>query len=647
VRSAVLFSVRAIQRLVHIVLIVPALGFLLLFALQFFTSPRLHGFWPIQRLQDWGNPVVAWIGSWVRAPWPSSKVSFFPLGLAIAAWLVVLAADAIFEKGHRLLGRLLLASGPRGVAVPRPGSPDLLGLDLRGVPTDSEQERGELLKRYREIESALKLAKRKRCAFLAVDVVGSTQMKVGEDDTDVAATFQAYEELLKTLFDRYAAWKVAWTPDGVMACFLRLEFAVATGQSVLRSLPQFNETENRLRTPFRVRCGLNEGEVKIYEDTKLEKVADHVIDVAGHMQKQGMPNSLWLSDEIYNVLSDKEGFRPTGQVVDGLASYEWTVEPRRAPVQAEAAAAARSAIYRTGLVPPTEVQQIGRYEILGELGRGAMGAVYKARDPQIGRTVAIKIILVGNQTPEELESFKKRFYREAQTAGQMSHPGIVTIYDVNEDEFGQPYLVMEFIEGTTLDKLLSAGASGRRAPRPLKESLDLAIQVADALDYAHRHNVIHRDIKPANILVTPEGKTKIADFGIAKMAGTQMTHTGLLVGTPAFMSPEQITGQPVDSRSDLFSFGIVFYWMCTGTKPFAGQAITEVAYKVVHATPTPVCQLNAELPPGLGAIISRCLAKKPDDRYATARDLVADLEVLRAGLLMAVATQPPTSSAAS
>jgi serine/threonine-protein kinase len=223
----------------------------------------------------------------------------------------------------------------------------------------------------------------------------------------------------------------------------------------------------------------------------------------------------------------------------------------------------------------------------------------------------------------------------------MSHPGIVTIYDVSEDDYGQPYLVMEFIEGTTLDKLLAPQAPGKPpVRRPLRESVDIAVQVADALDFAHRRNVIHRDIKPANILVTSEGKAKIADFGIAKLVGTQMTHTGLLVGTPAFMSPEQITGGHVDARSDIFSFGIVLYWMFTGSKPFAGQAITEVAYKVVHAMPTPIRQLNSELPYELETIVSRCLAKKPEERYQTGRELMLELDALKSKLPVATAPLP-------
>ena len=193
------------------------------------------------------------------------------------------------------------------------------------------------------------------------------------------------------------------------------------------------------------------------------------------------------------------------------------------------------------------MQQIGRFEILEELGRGSMGAVYKARDPRIDRIVAIKIILTAVLDPADLDQYRLRFQREAQAAGRMSHAGIVAIYDIAEDESGQPYLVMEFVEGTPLNKLIAPG----KERLPLAKTLDLAAQVARALDYAHRRGVVHRDIKPANIMVTPEGVAKIADFGIAKLAGTQLTQAGQLVGTPAFMSPEQFSGAEVDGRSDL------------------------------------------------------------------------------------------------
>ncbi len=633
-RSIIQLAIRAIQRPVGWALILVGVCFLILFGLQFHHSPRLDELFLIQQVHRWGDPVVAECASWIEKEWPSESLSFFPLLLGLVTWVVKLGVDAVFMGLSRLAGKLLpapQATSASGVFV----GASAFG-DFASIPADSEKARGDLLERYRQIEDALKSSRRKRCAFLSVDVVGSTAMKQGETETAISATFKAYEEMLNDIFERHAAWKTAWTPDGVMVCFLQVDLAVAAGQHVLRSLKEFNQRRNKLRTSFRVRCGLNEGEVTIFEDSKLEKVVDHTIDVAGHMQKEGRPNALWLGASVHHELADKAGFRRLNQEVDGMIVFEWLVEPAPAvEAMAETAAPVKGEAVLPSpgpgpLRPPGELTRIGRYEIVSELGRGAMGAVYRARDPQIGRTVAIKIILVSNRTPEELEEYKQRFYREAQTAGQMSHPGIVTIYDVTEDEYGQPYLVMEFIEGKTLDKILVARPAAKGGtPFKLGQILDIGAQVADALDYAHRRNVIHRDIKPANILVTSEGKSKIADFGIAKLAGTTMTQTGLLVGTPAFMSPEQITGGKVDSRSDIFSYGIVLYWMCTGQQPFPGKVITEVAYKVVHGDPAPARQLNAELPASLEVVLSRCLAKKPDARYASAREIVVALEALK------------------
>jgi len=292
-------------------------------------------------------------------------------------------------------------------------------------------------------------------------------------------------------------------------------------------------------------------------------------------------------------------------------------------------------------------ERIGRYEILEELGRGNMGAVYKARDPQIDRIVAIKSILTASFPPDELEHYKGRFYREAQAAGKMSHPGIVTIHDIAEDENGQPYLVMEFIEGATLFSLLAPPGPGMPPERlSFEQALDIGIQVAQALDYAHRRGVVHRDIKPANVLITYDGKAKITDFGIAKLEGTQLTQAGTMVGTPAFMSPEQITGSAVDGRSDIFSLGGVLYWMFTGEKPFAGDTVSALSFKIVYEMPVPAKQRNAALPPSVEQIISRCLAKKPEERYKTARELAADLIALRDKKLAAAAAPAPKAEEA-
>ena len=282
------------------------------------------------------------------------------------------------------------------------------------------------------------------------------------------------------------------------------------------------------------------------------------------------------------------------------------------------------------------VQRIGRYELLDELGRGAMGIVYRARDTQIGRIVALKIILTKNASAAESEHYRQRFQREAQAAGRLSHPGIVTLHDIAEDEQGQPYIVMEFIEGRPLNALLAPPAQV-----PLDRLLEIAIQVAHALDFAHRSGVIHRDIKPENIMVMHDGRAKITDFGIAKLAGADLTQEGTSLGTPSYMSPEQFHGKPVDARSDLFSLGAVIYWMCTGQKPFPGESVTTITFQVLFQPTARAHELKPGLPPDLDRILARCLAKDPADRYASCADLAADLVALRVGRPLALALAGP------
>ena len=277
-----------------------------------------------------------------------------------------------------------------------------------------------------------------------------------------------------------------------------------------------------------------------------------------------------------------------------------------------------------------ETQKIGRYEIIEEKGRGAMGAVYIARDPAMDRIVALKTIHSLALSGPQADEFRERFYREARAAGGLSHPGIVTIFDVGEQD-GVPYLVMEFIEGRTL---ADAAKNGQRFT--FERVCEIGQQVAEALAYAHKHGVIHRDIKPANILLTSEEKygverPKITDFGVAKLGAAQLTSTGQILGSPAFMPPEQFTGAPIDGRSDLFSLGVILYWMATGEYAFSGETITAVSYKVVNTEPVPPRKLNPAVPAGFDQIILKCLAKAPSERYATGEDLAGDLAALRTG----------------
>jgi serine/threonine-protein kinase len=274
--------------------------------------------------------------------------------------------------------------------------------------------------------------------------------------------------------------------------------------------------------------------------------------------------------------------------------------------------------------------KLGRYEVLNELGKGAMGVVYLAKDPVIGRMVAIKTIRVSQGSDDDSESreFRERFVREAQTAGILSHPNIVTIHDIGEDtESRTSFIAMEYIEGRNLKSLLAD-----KKKFHWDEIADLIAQIAEALDYAHRKGIIHRDIKPANIILTTDGKIKITDFGIAKIASSNLTTTGQFLGTPNYMSPEQVSGAPVDGRSDIFSLGVVLYELLTNRKPFLGDNLTAISYKIVHEDFTPPAELSTEVPPEFNAIVARAMAKDPWNRYQRGKDLALALYQLKAHL---------------
>src|SRR4051812_3390609 len=272
-----------------------------------------------------------------------------------------------------------------------------------------------------------------------------------------------------------------------------------------------------------------------------------------------------------------------------------------------------------------KIQQIGRYKIRGELGRGAMGIVYRAEDPALDRVVALKTILLAEDA-EGRQEYHKRFFQEAKAAGKLTHPHIVTTYDFGEVE-GLAYMAMELLEGTELRTRMREGVI------PPAEAIDIARQIADGLGFAHERGVVHRDIKPGNIMILARGQVKIMDFGIARMRQADFkTSTGMVLGTPKYMSPEQIAGEPVDHRSDIFSLGIVLYEMLTGTRLFAGEDVPQITHNVTNVEHEPPTRVNPELPAMVDFIVARALKKDPEVRYQDGYDLAADLATCLAEL---------------
>jgi eukaryotic-like serine/threonine-protein kinase len=269
-----------------------------------------------------------------------------------------------------------------------------------------------------------------------------------------------------------------------------------------------------------------------------------------------------------------------------------------------------------------EKAKLGRYELVEELGKGAMGTVYKAIDPLLERAIAIKTINVAND--DQLAEYEARFYQEAKVAGRLNHPNIVTVYDVATSD-NMPYLAMELLDGRELARLLS-----NRQPLAAAHALDIAAQVADGLAYAHERGVVHRDIKPANIMVSSEGMVKIADFGIARMRSAERGGDNApVLGSPRYMSPEQVLRKRAEQRSDIFSLGVVLYEMLTGAPPFTGADLNAIVFQIVNLVPPAPSTLRSDVPQMVDFIVAKMLAKAPDDRYASARELASDLRECR------------------
>lgn len=262
--------------------------------------------------------------------------------------------------------------------------------------------------------------------------------------------------------------------------------------------------------------------------------------------------------------------------------------------------------------PPDSPTSFGRFMVKRLLGRGAMGSVYLALDPVIGREVAIKVLRMPlGMPPDEVVEVGARFEREFRSAGTLTHPNIVTVYDVGRER-DQPFIAMEFAKGESLDSLQKA-----KRHFPLEAIVDMVSQLASALDYAHDRSIIHRDVKPANILLATDGQVKVTDFGVAKLTSSTMTRTGMILGTPAYMAPEQVAGRTVTGSADQFALGVILYELLTGERPFASESATSILYKIVHEVPLPPRELNRNLPPPVDQVVLKVLSKNPAERYAS------------------------------
>lgn len=360
-----------------------------------------------------------------------------------------------------------------------------------------------------------------------------------------------------------------------------------------------------------------------------------LVELSSNLRSQGQLDAAYkrltvnaggeaLREALYQLGLDFERRRQFGKA---LAAYERIarqddnyrdIRERRARHQQtpEVNLAATTVSYAsTKLVvddPNVERPVLGRYEIERELGRGAMGTVYLGRDPRISRTVAIKTLALTEEfESEQLEEVRRRFYQEAETAGRLNHPNIVTIYDVGE-EHDLAYIAMDYIVGDSLDEHVRADAL-----LSIEQVFAIGIQVAEALDYAHEQKVVHRDVKPGNIIFDlDKGQLKVTDFGIACLTDNSRTRTGTVLGSPYYMSPEQIAGKKVDGRSDLFSLGVTLYQLFTGYLPFEGDSMASLLYQITNEKPKAIRKLRSELPTCVTRLINKALEKNPDKRYA-------------------------------
>jgi serine/threonine-protein kinase len=417
--------------------------------------------------------------------------------------------------------------------------------------------------------------------------------------------------------------KFLWVPLMVPVLMLVIGHLVVTivrsgmlNKMLVRSEADSAESNKMLGLAFQGQGQLDMAFEKFRKCPMDDSIADLLYNLALDYERKRQFNK---AGSVYHYINEfNPKFRDVAERMNRSKQMEGTVI-----LGGGGGTAAGTMILGDGTV---QKPMLGRYQVEKELGKGAMGVVYLGRDPKINRVVAIKTMALSQEfDADELTEVKERFFREAETAGRLNHPNIVTIYDAGE-EHDLAYIAMEFLKG----KDLTSHTKGT-ALLPVKTVMEIIAKSADALDYAHSQNVVHRDIKPANIMYDPDkGEIKVTDFGIARITDSSKTKTGMVLGTPSYMSPEQLSGKKVDGRSDLFSLGVTMYQLLAGQLPFQADSMATLMFKIANEAHAPVTVLRGELPEDVNKIIEKALQKDPEQRYQHGAEFAKDVRACAA-----------------
>jgi len=492
-----------------------------------------------------------------------------------------------------------------------------------------------LLTQRTEIDAELRNHK-SPVMVMFTDLAGSTSYFDRYGDTAGVKWIEEHNRIIIPQVQQYHGTVVKTIGDSVMAYFTDPLDAVHSAKAIQTTLLASNRDKDQKDWMY-IRVALHQGLGYL----RGGDVFGDVVNVTARMAKACLPAQVLVSEAVYLSVHGAQGvdLRPAGEALfhgksekESLYEMLWTSEDAYAELRARFPASRKAG--------PAEELTEGRYRIMGELGRGAMGVVYKAFDRIIGRVVALKTIPVEVEESEKAQ-LVERLKVEARAAGMLDHPNIVTVYDVGE-EAGLFYLTMQYLEGKTL-----AQAHADRDLLPLGRILDLMQQLCAAVGFAHQAGVIHRDLKPSNLLLTKQGTLKILDFGIAKLADVGLTKAGMIMGTPSYLAPEQAAGRRIDSRADIFSVGAIFYELLTGERAFPGETTSTVVYKILNDDPIPPRAIEPSLPPALDAVVRKALAKDPLQRYQTCEEMAEALRQVAAGGATDLEAPAPRSAASA